>query len=247
MDKEKLQINLAPGQDKVEIIVREVTKVNELEIKAPVKTNLFGVIGTVAEFLSKRMDQPDQVEQKRCHITVNRENISIILYTNENDEYLSGIVAGKLSMSSKFEEFGINTGKVWSPSALGMFFKMNRAFFTDRTENMRLVSELMNFTATVNNNIQKAMKENGDRTDHYEQIVNSNLPKAFTLKIPIFKGCPAETLEVETFAQVSGHEVSFILLSPSANQTMEDIRDNVIDEQIKIIREMCPDIAIIEQ
>ena len=57
----------------------------------------------------------------------------------------------------------------------------------------------------------------------------------------------AETLEVETFAQVNGREVSFILLSPAANQTMEDIRDKVIDEQIDRIRCLCTDIAIIEQ
>lgn len=150
-------------------------------------------------------------------------------------------------MHPKFKEFGINTGKVWTPTELGMFFKMNRAFFGDKAENMRLVNELMNFTATVNNSIERSAKENGDRTDKFAQVVNSNLPASFTLTIPIFKGMPAETLEVETFAQVNGRDIAFILLSPAANQTMEDIRDGVIDKQITGIRELCPDIAIIEQ
>jgi hypothetical protein len=247
MQNEKMQVNLAPGMTKAEIIVREVNKVNELEVKAPIKLKLEGTIGSVFEFLSKRADQEDQINQKRCHILVNREDISIKLVFNENDEYLTGSVIGRLDIHPKFAEFGINIGKVWTPSQLGMFFKMNRAFFSDKTVNMKLVSELMNFTATVNNSIQKSMKESGDRTDNFVQVVNSNLPKAFTLNIPIFKGRPAETLEVETFAQVNGHEVAFILLSPAANQTMEDIRDNVIDEQITAIRDLCPDIAIIEQ
>lgn len=247
MQNEKMQVNLAPGMEKAEIIIREVNKVNELEVKPPVKLNLRGVIGCVAEFLSKRQDQEEQINQKRCHILVDREQISIKLVFNENDEYQTGSIQGVLAMHPKFEEFGINTGKVWTPTELGMFFKMNRAFFGDKAENMRLVSELMNFTATVNNSIERSANEKGDRTDKFAQVVNSNLPKSFILNIPIFKGMPAETLEVETFAQVNGRDIAFILLSPAANQTMEDVRDKVIDEQVKEIRELCPDIAIIEQ
>jgi hypothetical protein len=247
MQNEKLQVNLAPGMEKGEIIIREVKTVNELEIKAPLKLNIEGVIGSVAEFLSKRNDQQEQINQKRCHILVDREKISIKLIFNENDEYLTGSIKGTLAEHPKFKEFGINTGKVWAPIELGMFFKMNRSFFTDKSENMNLVTQLMNFVGTVNNSIERSAKENGDRSDKFEQTVNSNLPKAFTLKIPIFKGTDAETLEVETFANVNGREVAFILLSPAANQTMEEIRDKVIDEQLDKIRVLCPDIAIIEQ
>ena len=247
MQNEKLQVNLAPGTNKAEIVIREVAKVNELDVKPPVKLDIRGTIGSVAEFLGKRHDQEDQINQKRCHILVNREDISIKLVFNENDEYLFGNVKGTLEEHPKFKEFGINAGKGWTPTELGMFFKMNRAFFTDKTENMKLVTELMNFVATVNNSIERSAKENGDRSDKFQQTVNSNLPKSFTLKIPIFKGTPAETLEVETFAQINGRDVAFVLLSPAANQTMEDIRDMVIDQQIESIKTICPDIAIIEQ
>jgi hypothetical protein len=247
MQTEKMQLNFSEGTNKAEVIIREVSKVNELEIKAPLKLNIEGVIGSVSEFLSKRNDQLDQINQKRCHILVNRENISIKLVFNENDDYLTGSIKGTLQEHPKFKEFGINTGKVWSPSELGMFFKMNRSFFPDKTENMKLVTELMNFTAKVNNSIYRSIKENGDRTDNFAQTVNSNLPASFTLTVPIFKGTVSETLEVETFAQVNGRDVAFVLLSPAANQTMEDIRDKVIDEQLQKISEICPEIAIIEQ
>ena len=156
MQNEKMQVNLAPGMAKAEIIVREVKEVNELPVKAPIKLKLEGTIGSVFEFLSKRADQKDQINQKRCHILVDREDISIKLVFNENDEYLTGSVTGTLAMHPKFVEFGINTGKVWTPTELGMFFKMNRAFFGDKGENMRLVTELMNFTATVKNRIERS-------------------------------------------------------------------------------------------
>lgn len=247
MKNEKLELNFAEGISKAEIVIREVEKVNELDVKPPLKLNIKGVIGSVAEFLSKRKDQEDQINQKRCHILVNREKISIELIYNENDEYQTGSIKGTLEEHPKYKEFGINSGKVWSPTELGMFFKMNRSFFPDKSENMKLVSELMNFTAKINSSIERSAKENGNRTDNFEQTVNSNLPASFVLNIPIFKGTQSENLEVETFAQVNGREIAFVLLSPAANQTMEDIRDKVIDEQLKNISENCPNIAVIEQ
>lgn len=245
MQNEKLQINFAPGMAKAELVLREGVAPKELDPKAPIKTKLNGVIGAVVEYLTKRINT-GQFAQKDCHILVNRENIEITLIINEADEYKRGEIVGKLGYNPKFVEFGINGGKVWTPTELGMFIKMNRAFFTDRAENMKLVSCLMNFTADVNNKIDRAVKENGNRTDNFAQVVNSNLPESFTIQKPIFKGMQPETIEVETFAQVNGREVAFVLLSPGAQATLEDLRDKVIDEQLKQIREIAPEIAIIE-
>lgn len=245
MQNEKMQINLAPGMKTAEVILREGAAVKQLEPKAPVKTDLKGVIGCVVEYLTKRINV-GQFAQKDCHILIDRDNVEITLITNEADEYTRGKVVGKLSYNPKFVEFGINRNKVWTPTELGLFIKMNRAFFADRQTNMALVSTLMNFTATVNNKIERAVAENGNRTDNFAQVVNSNLPDKFTLEIAIFKGMPAEKLEVETFANVDGRDVSFILLSPGANQTLEDLRNKVIDEQLDKIKEIAPEIAIIE-
>lgn len=245
MEAEKLQINFAPGMAKAELVLREGVAPKELDPKAPIKTKLNGVIGAVVEYLTKRINT-GQFAQKDCHILVNRENIEITLIINEADEYKRGEIVGKLGYNPKFVEFGINGGKVWTPTELGMFIKMNRAFFADRAENMKLVSCLMNFTADVNNKIDRAVKENGNRTDNFAQVVNSNLPESFTIQMPIFKGMQPETIEVETFAQVNGREVAFVLLSPGAQATLEDLRDKVIDEQLKQIREIAPEIAIIE-
>lgn len=245
MQNEKLQINFAPGMAKAELVLREGVAPKELDPKAPVKTLLNGVIGAVVEYLTKRINT-GQFAQKDCHILVNRENIEITLIINEADEYKRGEIVGKLGYNPKFVEFGINGGKIWTPTELGMFIKMNRSFFADRSENMKLVSCLMNFTADVNNKIDRAVKENGNRTDNFAQVVNSNLPESFTIQMPIFKGMQPETIEVETFAQVNGREVAFVLLSPGAQATLEDLRDKVIDEQLKQIREIAPEIAIIE-
>ena len=83
---------------------------------------------------------------------------------------------------------------------------------------MKLVTELKNFEATVNSKVEKQKSEKGDFKDNYSGVVMSNLPEAFTLQIPIFKGMPAETIEVEFYASVNGRDVTLQLVSPGACQ-----------------------------
>ena len=233
--------NIAPGMN--EVIIREGAAPKVLDPKAPVKMNVNGTINAPFEYLTKRIDC---INQKECHIIVNREKITIELVVNEADEYTRGTIAGTLQYHPKFEEFGINAGKVWSPFDFAMFCKMNRAFFADKNANMSLVSACKNFTAKVNNQIERAIQENGNSTDNFAQVVNSNLPESFTLSIPIFKGGKKEDLVVETFAKIDGRNVAFVLLSPGAEETLEDLRDKAIDEQLNAIMAIAPDIAIFE-
>ncbi len=130
MDNEKLQINLAPGMSKAELVIREGAAPKELEPKAPVKTNLKGVIGAVVEYLKKRINA-GQFEQKDCHILVNRDTIEITLITNEADEYRRGEITGKYSIfieSYSFEYVFIQSGcNVWKgfETLREMFAKAN--------------------------------------------------------------------------------------------------------------------------
>ena len=246
METEKTIFNLPAGVDNVEITLREAPAAKVLDEKAPVKINISGTMGAVNEWLEKRVDAC-QFSQKNCHILVDRDKAEITLITNEADEYKRGTVKGALAFNPKFLEFGINNSSVvWTPTELGMFLKMNRTFFADRAENMKLVSTLMNFVATVNNSIAKSARENGDRTDNFSQVVDSNLPESFTINIPVLKGGRPESIEVETFAKISGRDVSFILISPDAAALYEEIKATEIDAQLEAIKEIAPDIAIIE-
>lgn len=242
-----MQINLAPGMESATIKVIELDKENVLPVLEPLKVGLNGTIGSVAEFLTKRKSEPEQINQKRCHILVDREKMTIILITNETDGRNKAEVKGALAMYPKFVEFGINTYKTWEPAQLSRFIKMNRAFFTDVTYNMELVSILKNFKASVESKMEKNKEDNGSRTDNYSQVVNSNLPAAFNLNIPIFKGRSAEVIEVEIIADVDGRNIRLSLCSPGAEVVIEQERNKAIDEQLKIIRGLAPEIAIIEQ
>lgn len=245
-EEKAINISVNPAETGAsEVVVRQGEAPILLEDKAPLHETILGTIGTPSEYLSKRLDTGQFCEEESL-IIVNREKISIRLSINEFDAYNVRHISGILEYHPKFLSFKINSSYVWSPVELGTFIKMNTFFFLDNEERMKLVTTLMNFTARVNHSLEKVVRENGDRTDNFSQVVESNLPKSFFLKIPIFKGQEPETIEVETFAQINGREVGFLLLSPGANQIEESIRDSVIDAELEKIRALAPYIAIIE-
>lgn len=109
--KEKgLTVNIEhyTGEKPIQIEFRtgEAAKaVESLPTKAPIKTNISGVISTPFDWLEKRIDT---IDQKRATLVVNREKMEITLTVNEDDEYSRGIIKGTVEFSDVFEKFGIN-------------------------------------------------------------------------------------------------------------------------------------------
>ena len=242
-----MQINLGQGTTTAEVIVREVDKVNELPVLEPEKVNISGTIGSIFSFLEKRWLCNGQIDHKHTHIIVDRDNLTMKLVANETDARNMITVTGQLQLSRQFVAFHINDGYAWEPIQLSQFIKMNRTYFVDRDTNMKLVSVFKNFKAKVNTDYERDRKENGSFTDNYSQIVDSNMPDRFSVVLPIFKGAPAKTVEVETYATIDGHDVTVQLISPSAKQMVDETLDAIIDEQIDKIRVIAPEIPFIEK
>lgn len=226
----------------IEVVLREGTASEQLEIKEPERVMIDGTIDAPYRWLEKRIDL---INQKSSNIIVNRDKMGMILTINETN-YYQDATTGVLQPSKEMVEFGINTDKKWEPIKLSQFLKMHRAFFTDKSQNMMLVSTLKNFKAKVNQDIERSKEENGSKVDNYSQVVDSNLPKSFKLNIPLFKGFACEEIEVEIYADVDGRDVSLSLVSAGANEAIEEYKNKVIDEQLDAIRQIAPDIVIIE-
>ena len=167
MENEKMQVNFAPGMTEATLRVIELHEENELPVLEPDKVELAGTIGSVYEFLLKRISEKEQINQKRCYILVDREKMTLKLVTNETDSRNKATVRGELKYYPKFLEFGINTSKTWEPVQLSKFFKMNRAFFKDAQYNMELVTVLKNFKASIDSKVENSRQDNGSRTDNY--------------------------------------------------------------------------------
>ncbi len=226
----------------IEVVLREGSAPDLLEIKEPERVAISGTIDTPFRWLEKRIEL---INQKASNIIVNRDVMGIALTVDETNYYQSDI-RGELKTSKEMMEFGINTEKKWEPIKLSKFVKMHRAFFTDKSQNMMLVSTLKNFKAKVNQDIERSKEENGSKVDNYSQVVDSNLPKSFKLNIPLFKGFACEEIEVEIYADVDGRDVTLSLVSAGANEAIEEYKNKVIDEQLDAIRQIAPDIVIIE-
>ena len=245
MEKEN-KINVVVPRDyngkPIEVVIREGKAPVALDPKEPVRVTINGTIDALYRWIEKRVEL---IDQKTSNIIVNRDRMAMSLSINETDYYQTK-VSGALQESKEMVEFGINTDKKWEPIKLSQFFKMHRAFFKDKSENMILVSTLKNFKAKVNQDIERSKEENGNKVDNYSQVVDSNLPKSFKLNIPLFKGFACEEIEVEIYADVDGRDVSLSLVSAGANETIEEYKNKVIDDQLNAIREIAPDLVIIE-
>ena len=248
MDPEKLNINFADGEGVKELVIREVDTVVEdkLPVLEPDKVSISGNITAIFAFLEKRWNAEDaQVDHCRTHILVDRDNLQMTLVVNETDKREKKTVVGTIQLSRQYTAFGVNN-KLWESTDLGNFFRINRSYFEKKETNMSLVSLLKRFTAKVNTEVEREEKDNGSVTDVYRKVVDSNLPEAFAVKIPIFKGTQPEVFSIEIIAHVEGKHAVLELISPDAEAIVEEVRDKLIDEQIEKIKELAPEIPIIE-
>ncbi|MBR1448332.1 MAG: hypothetical protein IJ588_06270 [Prevotella sp.] len=249
MKAENFNVTVPEGQNKVEVIVRELNEEvkDRLPVIEPIKIGLSGNITALYAFLEKRWNASDpQIDHCRTHILVDRDNLTLTLICNETDERNRMQVTGKIALSRQYLAFGINSGKLWESIDLGNFFRINRTYFENKEANMTLVNLLKRFEAKVHTEIERENKDNGSVTDNYRKVVESNLPDKFSIKIPIYKGAAAEVIEVEVIAHVEGRHALLELISPSAQSIVEEVRDKLIDEQLDQISELAPEIPIIE-
>ena len=243
MEKDQpIVVNLPEGQNTLTILQGKAPA--QLDNLAPEKINISGTIYAPLNFLDKRVKD---IDQHKAHIIVNRDNLCISLFIDEDSPYTQGKIVGVLNYSSIFKKLGINTDKEWEPEELGQFLKLNRSFFVSRDENLKVVAALKSFDAKVNQTLQRETKENGNRSYSFRQAVDSNIPESFKLKIPIFSGGDPETIEVETYATIDGTDVTISLQSAGANDVVEDTKATVFDDVIGKIRGIAPEIVIIEQ
>ena len=243
MKEEKpIVVNMADGQHTLTILQGEAPR--KLDEKEPLKTEIVGTITAPLDYLGKRVND---IDQHKAYILVSRDDMEICLILNENDPRTYGRVTGVMVLSKIFSELGINNpNKGWVPEQLGQFLKLNRSIFVNKEENMAVVNSLKSFTAKVNQDVQRESNEKGNRAMVFRQAVDSNIPEKFKLYLPIFRGDGYYEIEVETYACVNGTDVTIQLQSAGANDVTEDVKHNKIDYVLDAIREIAPEIVIIE-
>ena len=219
-----------------EIIIRTGAALQQHE---PLKVVISGQIDAPLRWIEKRSIAPES------YIVVNREAMTIDFVEDEK-KYDGTVITGRIEISPEFQRFGINNEeRRLSTFDMADFIKMNRSFFETRNDAMMLVSLLRNFKAKVDKDMEQSDDRRGNNRVLLNQTVESNIPEAFRLNIPIFRGQPAVTIEVEV--DIDPKDFSCALVSPEAADYIHDERDKVIDGVIDKIKPIVPFVPIIEK
>lgn len=227
----------SPNSDTVTILQGEA-----LPQREPKNVGVKGTIDSVGNYLEKRVDV---IPQEKCMILVNRDHLSITLFVREKDPY-GDLIAGELKKHSDLEKWGINTGEQWTAKELSEFVKMNRSCFKSNETAMKLSKELQDLKVNINKEIERRDNNRGDyKAMVAQQVIKSNVPESFALNVPIFKGQPQKEFNVEIY--ISPDTFSCSLVSPELNEMIHSVRDSYIDKEIDRIKEIAPDIVIIEE
>lgn len=242
-ENQPIVVNLPEGQNTLTFLSGNAPK--QLDEKAPLAIDIEGTIFAPLDWLVKRVGD---IDQHKAHILVNRDELEIVLIFNEDDPYTHSEVTGTLSYSDIYKKLGINSDKMWQPEVLSRFLKLNRSFFKDKEQGMKIVTALKRLETKVEQEAKREREENGTVGISFrQQVASTNIPESFTLRLPVFSGGEVVEIEVETFVSIDGADIKIALQSAGANDAVEDVKLNGISDVVEKIREIAPEIAIIEQ
>jgi hypothetical protein len=233
---EKLNVTVSGETTQLEIRTGEA-----LPLKEPRSLKFAGAIESVSRFLGQRKDT---IDHKKCRVEIDPAAKKIILVIDEGNHY-AGEVIGKLEMDPVFVEFGINSTKKWDLRTLSDFIKMHRSFFTNKQDAMKLVELLRNFKGKVDKAMEQSSDTRGNKKVLLDQVVTSNIPDAFTLKMPVFKNGDIKTFNVEVNIIPRDQDMECYLESVEAADIIKDESENVIQDEVTKIEGLCPDLVIL--
>jgi hypothetical protein len=242
MENEKINLHMTPDEQNVVTILHG----KALDPKAPEKINICGTISSVLRWLDKKANtcEGGDLDLIKCHLLISRDKGGLKLVINETDPLNIGDIVGEIKLSSEFAEFGINSGQQRTPNDLAEFIRMNRSYFANKDVAAKLVSLLRDFKGKVDLDIESFRDDRANMTTKRQQAVTTNIPAGFALKMRIFKG--AEPVQFEVEISINADTLSCGLISVEANDFIKEETDKMINEQIKLIADKYPQLAIIE-
>ncbi len=200
------------------------------------------------EFLSKSEATPEQI--KNSYVLYSYEKLSLqSIFDNRGrvgEETKGDVFTGGLVPHPDLEKWGVNKGKRYTNLELADFVKMNRHYFGNKEVAMKLVTELRNLKVKTDREIESQDNKQGDyRFLSAQKVIESNLPKSFILKLPVFVGQAAISFEVEV--EVSAQDFGCSLISPDLKEYIDTEAKILIDAQLDKIRVLYPQLRIYQK
>ncbi|WP_405329524.1 hypothetical protein [Leeuwenhoekiella sp. LLG6367-2.1] len=234
MSNEKIVTQvLSDKPDTKEIIIR-TGDAEKILHAGPLTIN--GNIDAPARFLEVRSDVTDRLES---HCLVSKSDGTIKLINNEGWENDRQTITGKIETGKLYKDLGINdSSKSYGPKELSKRFKLLRAIFPERADHANVVATLNNFQAKVNSELKDTDDRRGNKTLEFQQAVESNVPNAFTINIPLVEGENPTPILVDIIIEASSSlDVRCFLESADAAENIDKVREERVMQEVEKLQE----------
>lgn len=198
------------------------------KITYPKGIKIDGILGAPYQFYEGK-----QPRASDCHIQIKKDVGMIALHILDTDPNSSSLITGKLSYDTYFQYWGINSEKRWTVSAFLKHIKMQRAFFTEKSESDAMVSSLQKWNAKVEVVMKQHNDNAGNSLSMLERTVSDiELKNKFSLTIPIFQGYPKQKFTVEIGLDPKSNSVELYLFSNDLFELEINHREQLIESEI---------------
>lgn len=217
-----------------ELIIREGNAPDHID---PLVLKASGDIRTVGTFIKGRcvVDNLQRIDPHTTIVTVDKESGTIHLATNPNDKFGSE-VSGKLEGSDELKLFGINTERKFSQKQLIKLLKFNRYHFKDPLTHQDILKAYTAFTFQTGTTGHAHVDDRGNKSIAVSKQVESNIPKEFTLKIPIYKGEREIEFRVEICMDVTDGGADFWLESVQLHELQQIEKEIIFARELDICK-----------
>jgi len=234
MGEVKVNIEKLDGN---EVVVRTGQALPPLP-KEALKTD--GTIGVPFAYIEKRKKT---IVPENAVVVVDVEKRTIEFIQDQYDS-LSPVIKGSITLDPDLLKWEIGTSKTRSSKDLAMMIKSNRLMF----ESTELATQLVTIFSDLKVKVEKEINDRDDKRGNvnktYAQVVREmSIPEGFNLVCPVIKGGEKKTVPVEIVINPDTFEIA--LISPTINEILKNETGNMIDAEIKMIKDVQPDIPIL--
>lgn len=232
MDQLNLKLEKLEGN---ELIIRSGST---LPVHVEPVTKFEGILKNVVEWIDKRgfVDSDCAISYSLADGVINFDD------QMSQEDFIK--IKGELKLNNDIDKIGLNKDKTYTPYKLSQFIRMNRHFFTEKSVALSLESILKNFEAKVDGEISQITDTRGNKKHSALQKVMTNLPENFELKLSVFIGQDALKFIVEI--DINPDDLSCTLVSPDLKMFIESQREELVNEQIDIIKSKWPQIPVLQ-
>lgn len=217
------QFNITPTGNELTIRYGEAEK-----IVYPLGIRIAGILAAPYQFYEGK-----KPEAKDCHIEIKKDTGVIALHILDTNPHSSSVITGQLKYDGYFSQWGVNTEKRWTVSAFLKHIKMQRSFFTEKTECDAMVSSLQKWNARVEVVMKQHNDNAGNSLSMLERTVSDiELKTKFSLTIPIFQGYDKQKFTVEIGLDPKSNSVELYLFSNDLFELEILHREKLIQSEI---------------